>query len=352
MPDAPLRYLIVGNPTSRSGKGLDRIDAALAILRRRAIPASFLPTRPAGGTVPDVAEAIDQDRCDVVVSVGGDGTFAEVAKGVLAARRRVPMGFLPSGTANDQGRSFGLSTADEDLEDNLDVVLKGFLCQMDVGRIERFDDQGRVTHADLFFDSAGFGLQPDILSTRNRDRSFIAQIPILRDLYRDQAVYAGATFQEVLRTIVEPVKFDAEVTTRAGTFNIPGLTDLIINATPVYGGWWVPTPETLPDDGKMELVGIAGRRDMLVTSFRNITDLQVPIPDLDVLGAPVVRTISSDSFDLLLLRPRGEGAITSQIDGEEWVPGTHFRVTVLANALPLVVREGFVPPWRASAAAP
>lgn len=341
------QYVLVGNPTARSGQGLDRIDTALASMRRRGVLARFLPTRPDGLTVPAVRDAIDAGDVDVVISLGGDGTFAEVAKGVLAAERRVSMAFLPSGTANDQGRSFGISTAPEAIEENLDIVLNEHLVHLDVGRIARFDERGRIASRDLFFDSAGFGLQPDILSRRNRDRAMVGQIPLLRSLYRNQAVFAGATFTEVLRTIVEPVKFTAEVTTARGDRVVfSNLTDLVVNATPVYGGWWVPTRHTEPDDGVFELFAIAGRRDMLATTLRGIKDLPLPIPDLDLLGAPPVRELDGDYFDVELLRPRGEGRIKSQIDGEEWEPGTRFQVQVWRNALPLIVREGWIPPWR------
>ena len=39
--------------------------------------------------------------------------FAEVAKGILASGRPVRLGMLPTGTANDQGKSFGLESGDD-----------------------------------------------------------------------------------------------------------------------------------------------------------------------------------------------------------------------------------------------
>ena len=54
---------------------------------------------------------------------------------------------------------------------------------------------GAVAHEDLFFDSAGFGMNPAILVGRNRDREWVAKVPILGSVYRDQAVYVGATIR-------------------------------------------------------------------------------------------------------------------------------------------------------------
>lgn len=347
MPPTRSRYLLVGNPTARSGRALKRIDAALASLRRRGVLATFAPTRPHGETVRVVYEAIDANQADVVISLGGDGTFAEVAKGVLAAGRRVPMAFIPSGTANDQGRSFGISSSTDALEDNLDIVLAGHQIQLDVGRIRAISDRGKVIARDLFFDSAGFGLQPDILFRRNRDKSLVSHIPILRALYTNQAVYAGATFQEVLRTVVEPIKFTAEVRTSDGQVTrLPGLSDLVVNATPVYGGWWIPTPHTETDDGLFELMAVAGRRDMLMNAIRGAQNIGLPIPESEVLGSPPVRELQDHHFDIELYRPRGDENITAQLDGEEWVAASHFQVDVWRNALPLVVRKDWQPPWK------
>ena len=72
----------------------------------------LMGTEPEGRTVAAVKERIDAGGVDVVVYLGGDGTFAEVAKGILAARTALPLGMLPSGTANDQGLSFGIARGD------------------------------------------------------------------------------------------------------------------------------------------------------------------------------------------------------------------------------------------------
>ena len=46
-----------------------------------------------------------------------------------------------------------------------------------------------------FFDSLGWGISPKILRMRNEDRRLVSGIPILRELYRDQLVYAGAVLR-------------------------------------------------------------------------------------------------------------------------------------------------------------
>src|SRR5215204_4318723 len=45
-----------------------------------------------------------------VIAVGGDGTFNEVANGLMEADRPVPMGIVPVGTGCDLPRTLGLMT--------------------------------------------------------------------------------------------------------------------------------------------------------------------------------------------------------------------------------------------------
>ena len=137
-----MQILLVGNPTAQSGKAEARIQAALAAMDQRGWQVALLETLPEGRTVAAVAQAVDAGTADVVVYLGGDGTFAEVAKGLLSAKRVVPMGMLPSGTANNQGRSFGVSNKAADLEENLDVIAAAHLTQLDVGQVDKLDEQG------------------------------------------------------------------------------------------------------------------------------------------------------------------------------------------------------------------
>ena len=117
-------HLLVGNPTAQSGKAAGYLERALDGLRERGVEARLLPTEPAGRTVGLVTRAVEAERPDVVVYLGGDGTFNEVARGLLAASVDVPLGMLPMGTANNQGRSLGVRWLGLDKADRtLDVKL-------------------------------------------------------------------------------------------------------------------------------------------------------------------------------------------------------------------------------------
>ncbi len=343
------RVLLVGNPTARSGKARQRIKLALDALAERGLQADLMETEPEGRTVELLRQRLNlpDSQVEIVISLGGDGTFAEVAKGVLAAQRTRKMGLLPSGTANNQGGSFGLASDSSAIRDNVDVIAADHVTMLDVGLVQRLDEHDRESDKELFFDCVGFGFQADVLHQRNVAREKVQRIPLLREVYRDQAVYAGAAIRKVLESWLEPTMFDAVVVSHDVHHRLTGLTDLVINNTPIYAGEWVLNRDTEPDDGRMELVPFRGRRELLSKVIRDFSHFPVWQEHLDALGVHHSEGFSADSFDLQLTRP-GRFEVPSQLDGEEWISGDHFRISVLKNRLPLLTRPEFVPPWKRS----
>ncbi|MCC6874806.1 MAG: hypothetical protein IT378_10915 [Sandaracinaceae bacterium] len=338
-------YLVVGNPTAQTGRAKEYLQRAIDGLRARGKAAELLATEPRGRTIGLVREAIEARDPAVVVYLGGDGTFNEVGQGILSASRKPPMGMLPMGTANDQGRSLGVRPGPAALEDNLDVIVRGHVLHLDAGRVEALDARGEGGKQTYCVDCVGWGLSPEVLAQRNRDRAAVQGVPILRELWRDQAVYAGALVDRLIGSFLEPSKFDARVQTDGRVLEYEGLTDLILNNTAIYAGEWVLDRFSEPDDGKIELVPMRGRRDWASKALRDLAVLPLFQEDLDVIGVTHSEGVRGAFFDLTFFR-EGKVAIASQIDGEEWEAGDRFRVTVLANALPVITPVELVPPWR------
>ncbi|MGN1382249.1 MAG: diacylglycerol/lipid kinase family protein [Eubacterium sp.] len=68
---------------------------------------------------------------DIVVAVGGDGTFNEVIAGVMESGVRRPIGYIPAGTTNDFASSLGLSS---DLVQAAKDIVSGTPHSIDIGR--------------------------------------------------------------------------------------------------------------------------------------------------------------------------------------------------------------------------
>jgi diacylglycerol kinase family enzyme len=335
--------VLVANPTAQSGKAAEWIRSARALLDQANIPHRFVPTEPEGKTIDRVKDVVDQG-IRVVIYMGGDGTFAEVAKGILASERGpdVAMGMLPTGTANDQGKSFGLDAGPSSLERNVDVIAGGITVPCDVGTI-LIERDGKTIHKDLMFDSFSVGLGAASLETRNRDRERVGRIPGLGAIYRDQMVYAGAVLRRFVESYVVDVKFDLECVIDGKVHAFDNLLDVILKNTKIFGGEWIFDPATESDDGRFELVPVTGRRDFGTKLIGSLRGSPVGVDDLASLGFEHEPAISGTKFELIV-RSAQAGLPAAQIDGEEVPAGDRYYVDVAPRALRLIVPREHVDP--------
>ncbi|MBA3819622.1 MAG: hypothetical protein H0X17_12070 [Deltaproteobacteria bacterium] len=335
--------VLVANPTAQSGKAADWIRTARALLDEAQVLHRFVPTEPEGRTIERVREAIE-DGARLIIYMGGDGTFAEVAKGIFASTvpHECTMGMLPTGTANDQGKSFGLAAGPGALERNVAVIAAGTTVGCDVGRliIER---SLKEVHRDMFFDSFSIGLGAASLETRNRDRERVGMIPGLGALYRDQLVYAGAVLRRFVESYVVDIKFDMDVVVDGVVHSFDHLLDVIVKNTKIFGGEWVFDPNTESDDGKFELVPVTGRRDFGTKLLGGLRRSPVGVDDLALLGFDHAPAIGGSRFELAI-KTAGGTLPAAQCDGEELPAGDRYYIEVIPRALRLIVPRDHVDP--------
>jgi diacylglycerol kinase family enzyme len=330
-------HLLVGNPTAQSGKNQQRIGRALELMNEQGIGADFLATLPEGKTIAAVRAALEAKPYAVVVAMGGDGTFREVAAGLYTSARReqVALGMLPTGTANDQGRSFGLKSDQSALETNVSVIRAGHETRLDVG-IYRAGGDGE---AQYFFDSCGWGLCARVLAQRNRDRARVEQLGPLKEIYRDQAVYAGAFLKTFLESYVIDDKFRVVATLDGQRVELDGLTDLIVKNTRVYAGAWVLDETARHDDGIFELVPFVGKLDWTSKAIRDLEVVPLNEEMLEEVGLEHSKTLRASTMDLEFFAPAGGAPLATQLDGEEWAAHARVRVEVAARGLRLIVPQ-------------
>jgi diacylglycerol kinase family enzyme len=328
--------LLVGNPTAQSGQNRERIELALGFFAAAGVRAELLPTLPGGATQGAVRDALEAGAYRTVVAMGGDGTFREVAAGLYACRRRddVALGMLPTGTANDQGKSFGLGASPAALERNVAVVCAGRETRLDVGVLRA---GGPGAAPDYFFDSAGWGLSARVLARRNLDRAAVEAFGPLKEFYRDHAVYAGALLRTLLESYVTDDKFRATATLDGRPLALEGLTDLVVKNTRVYAGAWVLDRSSRHDDGAFELVPFRGRRDWASKAIVDLDGNPVTEEMLNQVGIEHSKPIRASSFELELSAPDGGAPLAAQLDGEEWPASPRVRIDVDPRALRLIV---------------
>ena len=76
-----------------------------------------------------------ENDIDLVISVGGDGTFSEVMNGNLKRENPLVLAHLPVGTTNDIGHMYGLGS---NIFTNLKLILEGSVKEIDVGLINNY----------------------------------------------------------------------------------------------------------------------------------------------------------------------------------------------------------------------
>lgn len=347
----PRVSLLVANPTARTGRAAAAISAAMEGLQKARLEPEFFSTLPEGATVAALAERLERGDVARVVYLGGDGTFAETAKGIILARETygvdAPLGMLPMGTANDQGRSFGVRAGDKALAANIAIIAAGVEQWLDVGKVEAHGPQGELLDRDLWFDSWGLGLSAQILAKRNRDRKIVAKIPLVRRLYRDKLVYIRAGLssfiKHALKSLIGKTRFAAEITIDGVTTERASVNDIVIKGTLLYGGDWIFDPTSKPDDGKFEVIVVENPTDWGAAAITAHKRNPVTGDDLAVLGlAP--RTIPRGStIEIRIFRPEGMGPLPSQIDGEEYITADHYTIENLFHYLRIIVPED--PHW-------
>ena len=72
---------------------------------------------------------------ELIVCIGGDGTFHEVVTGVLNAAKETPVCYISAGTTNDFAKSIGLPAA---IPNATRLISEGLPCPLDIGS---FDEQ-------------------------------------------------------------------------------------------------------------------------------------------------------------------------------------------------------------------
>ena len=231
------RHFVIFNPASGRGRGRARIDLYRQLLESSLSDVTFgATTRP--GEERDLAESALADGYDVIVAVGGDGTWSNVADRLVASERDdVALAILPSGTGNDFGRNFGHDPRNP--EEAVRVVADGHERTIDVGRVDSLSasehDPERYEPRH-FLNLIGFGFDIAVIDAAAGARflkgELLYKVTALQQLFR----FPG------LDLSLEPAASDA----RDGQ-----LLMLTVSNARYFGGGFPIAPDARIDDGQL-----------------------------------------------------------------------------------------------------
>jgi len=181
-----------------------------------------------------IAQNLKLKNGDIIVSVGGDGTFCEVITGFMSrldsANEQFPIALIPAGTGNSQANDMEISSHMEAIE----LILKNRLRKMDIAKVvfNEGEDKGvRYSHNLVGW---GLGVDSNILAEKMR---FLG--PLRYDI--------GA-LMSIIRGKVRSARCTIDGHLMDSNFVL-----LLIQNTKTGGDRLTLAPMAQVDDGKMDL---------------------------------------------------------------------------------------------------
>ena len=217
------RYAVIWNPTSGSKAGVPTNTIGEAELRAAMTAHGLgddLFASPSEDAARDRVRAAVEDRVDVIVAAGGDGTADLVAEGIRGTDSA--LGILPLGSAMNIARSLGIP---RDLDEAAAILATGDIATIDVGRA-----------ADgPFYEMASVGINAAVLGEAHKlaEGAYHSILGIVRAI----VAYRPATM------IIE---LD-EGTVRTGALM------LVVANAPFTGAGLTLAPEARLDDGRFDV---------------------------------------------------------------------------------------------------
>lgn len=222
--------LLIVNPRAGGGKHAPFSELRPPIERRLGPIDVAFTERP--GHASELAESAAREGRTLIIAVGGDGTFSDVANGVLRSARDTRVGIIGQGTGGDFRKTLHL---EHRLDRYLDAIASGNERRIDAGKA-RFDGRERYFVNIL---SAGMGgLVDEYVSKGSR-------------LLGGTAAYFLASTKALIRT--RRARLRCVVDGKSESF--PSYMIAICNGE-YFGSGMHVAPMAKPDDGKLEVISM------------------------------------------------------------------------------------------------
>ncbi len=124
-------YYIINLKAGKAALG-NKLGAILDCMTKAGYDATVHPTQAAQDAAISAVAAADSGLYDYIFCSGGDGTLNEVLGGMLHAKNKLPIGYIPCGSQNDFARTLGIP---KDLLKATEAVLSGTPLKIDIGTV-------------------------------------------------------------------------------------------------------------------------------------------------------------------------------------------------------------------------
>ncbi|TXG78948.1 MAG: diacylglycerol kinase family lipid kinase [Thermomicrobiales bacterium] len=224
---ADARFAVIVNPKAAGGKAIKRLPEISAAAS--SVSSDYLL---------HVTSSIEDARLrarefanlgfERIVAVGGDGTFNEVANGILETEHRTALGIVPAGTGCDLPRSLGIPGS---IKDSLVFALTGASRPMDVGLAKTSTTERH------FLNVAGLGFDAKVADRAQRKK-----------LLTGKKAYMAALAQ----SLTDFGYIEVEIEVNGTKIDTTAVFVSIANARYIAGGFHF-APMAKVDDGLLDL---------------------------------------------------------------------------------------------------
>ena len=179
------------------------------------------------------------DENDMIVCCGGDGTLNEVINGIMSLQKRLPVGYIPTGSTNDLAETIGIPT---NIKKATELIIEGHTNSLDVGL---FNNR-------YFCYVASFGAGTAISYTTTQK---------MKNLIGHSAYYLNGFVLKLIPQLknLKPVHMKIEYD--EGTIEDDFYFGAISNSTSVAGLFKFDKADVKLDDGKFEILLVRGLKN-------------------------------------------------------------------------------------------
>lgn len=224
----PVHACLIANPAAGRGRGAQRLPEVRKALAAVGIH-DVRPTRHAGHER-DLAARAAADGIETIVALGGDGTWGNVARGIIEAGRDARLVPIAGGTGNDFPHALKLPAEDP-------VAMARIAAGSSSGRV----DVGWANDV-AFLNVAGFGLETEV----------VRKVQNIRGL-RGPLLYIAAALP-VLRTY-RGLRASIQVGDDP-PLPMQQYCALVVSNGPRFGGGFLVAPGATVTDGQVDLIAV------------------------------------------------------------------------------------------------
>lgn len=270
------RLAVIVNPKGGRKRGLRVLESVKPIFTNAGIDLKIHLTQRSGHAA-EIAQSLDKESCDAICVIGGDGTFHEVANGLMhrAERISIPLGIIPAGTGNNMAEHLKC----KDPLEAARKIIAGHQQPLDVVQVTLND---RIVYC---VDLVGWGAVSDINSNAEQWR------------WLGPPRYSAATLWQILRRKRRRAKLILD----GQTFDDDYL--FVVACNPRFAGpGMMLAPHAEIGDGKVDVVVVrhASRREMLklFTKVFDGSHLTLKFVEYHQVSSFAIESQTNDALDL------------------------------------------------------